>query len=111
MSQQQVNKISPQKYLDVAQGMLVKQAKSYYIQEHFKVGSSYDKHKFLFYSLYADILCTEDCEIINWADRKIRGRLEGKIKLSKDSKIEPNTPDIIVNNYYGAEANYEFVSW
>ena len=61
--------------------------------------------------LYKDILCTDDCEVLNWVDRKIRGKLEGKIKLSKDKKIQPNTPDVIINNYYNLEANYEDVQW
>lgn len=111
MSQQQVNKISAQKYLETAEKMLIKQADSYYVKEHFRVGSDFDKSKFIFYALFADILCTEDCEIVNWVDRKIRGKLEGKIKVSKEGKIEPNTPDIIINNYYNTQAEYQDVDW
>lgn len=113
MSQQQVNKISPKKYLSVAQEMLIKQATAYYIQEHFKVSSSYDRHKFLFYSLYTDILCTEDCEIINWVDKKIRGKLDKSIKIADSNITLSSTPDIITNNYYttNIEANYETVEW
>ena len=99
MSQQQINRISLEKYLEQAKITLQKQADSYYVKEHFRIGKDFDKNKFLFAQLYEDVLCTDDCEIINWVDRKIRGRLEGKIKLSKDKKIEPNIPDIIINNF------------
>ena len=103
MSQQQINRLSAEKYLEKAQETLNKQADLYYLEEHFRIESKYNRLKFIHAQLYKDILCTDDCEILNWVDRKIRGKLEGKIKLSKDKKIQPNTPDIIINNYYNQE--------
>ena len=111
MSQQQINKISAETYLEKAQNTLKKQADAYYLKEHFRVGTEYDKNKFILNHLFSEILCTNDCEILNWIDRKIRGKLEGDIKLSKDKKIEPTNPDIIINNYYNTEAKYEEVEW
>lgn len=112
MSQQQINRISAQKYLEKAQDTLQHQAHLNYLKEHFRVGNDFDKHKFIFSYLYSKSLCTDDCEVINWVDRKIRGKLEGKIKFSKDGLIEPNTPDIIINNnYYNIESVYQDVDW
>ncbi len=111
MSQQQINRKSAENYLEKAQDTLKRQADLFYLEEHFKISSKYDRNKFIHAQLYKDILCTDDCEILNWVDRKIRGKLEGEIKLSEDSKIQPNTPDIIINNYYSVEADYEQVSW
>lgn len=111
MSQQQVNKISAEKYLEQAKETLSIQADLYYLDEHFRIESNFDKDKFLHAQLYKEILCTEDCEVLNWVDRKIRGKLEGKIKLSKDKRIEVNTPDIIINNYYNTENEWANISW
>ena len=111
MSQQQINRLSAEKYLEKAQETLNKQADLYYLEEHFRIESKYNKLKFIHAQLYKDILCTDDCEILNWVDRKIRGKLEGVTRLSKDKKILPNIPDIIINNYYNTEAEYESVEW
>jgi hypothetical protein len=112
MSQQQINRISAEKYLEKAQETLKKQADLFYLEEHFKIDSKYDRDKFIHAQLYKDILCTDDCEILNWVDRKIRGKLDGKVKLSKDKKILPNTPDIIVNNYYTLNNEWqETIDW
>lgn len=107
MSQQQIGSID----IGKVSKSLECQADAFYLREHFKIGNDYNKNKFLFYSMYKDIYDTQDCEIFNWLDRKIRGKLEGKIKLSKDKKIEPNISDIIINNYYNTEANYQEVDW
>ena len=111
MSQQQINRISAKKYLERANSTLLREADLYYLEEIFMLETKHNKDKFLHAQLYKDILCTDDCEVLNWVDRKIRGKLEGKVKLSKDKKIQPNTPDIIINNYYNLEANYEDVQW
>ena len=103
MSQQQINRLSAEKYLEKAQETLNKQADLYYLEEHFRIESKYNRLKFIHAQLYKDILCTDDCEILNWVDRKIRGKLEGEIKVSENNTVIPNTPDIIINNYYNQE--------
>lgn len=111
MSQQQINRLSAEKYLNTAIETLNKQADLYYLEEHFKLDAKYDRQKFIHAQLYKDVLCTDDCEILNWVDRKIRGRLEGKIKLSKDNKLDLGIPDIIINNYYNTESNWDSIDW
>jgi len=111
MSQQQINRLSAEKYLDTAKETLKREADLYYLEEHFKLDAKYNKSKFIHAQLYRDILCTDDCEILNWVDRKIRGRLEGKVKLSKDNKLDLGIPDIIINNYYNTDSVYEEVEW
>ena len=56
MSQQQINRISAQKYLEKAQDILQHQAHLNYLKEHFRVGNSFDKHKFIFSYLYSIIV-------------------------------------------------------
>ena len=52
MSQQQINKISAQKYLEKAQDTLQHQAHLNYLKEHFRVGNDFNKHNFIFSYLY-----------------------------------------------------------
>ena len=111
MSQQQINRLSAEKYLEKAQETLNKQADLYYLEEHFRIESKYNRLKFIHAQLYKDILCTDDCEILNWVDRKIRGKLEGEIKVSENNTVIPNTPDIIINNYYNTENEWTNISW
>lgn len=111
MSQQQINRLSAEKYLEKAQETLNKQADLYYLEEHFRIESKYNRLKFIHAQLYKDILCTDDCEILNWVDRKIRGKLEGEIKVSENGTIIPNTPDIIINNYYNTEQDWQEILW
>ena len=111
MSQQQINRLSAEKYLEKAQETLNKQADLYYLEEHFRIESKYNRLKFIHAQLYKDILCTDDCEILNWVDKKIRGKLEGEIKVSENGTIIPNTPDIIVNNYYNTEQDWQEILW
>ena len=73
MSQQQINKLTIEEYLDRAQKTLTKQADLYYLEEHFNMESKYNRLKFIHAQLYKDALCTDDCMILNWVDRKIKG--------------------------------------
>jgi len=112
MSQQQVNRISAQKYLEQAKETLSIQADLYYLNEHFKIESNFDKDKFLYAQLYKDVLCTDDCEVLNWVDKKIRGALENEdIEVVDLKSLQTKKRDITINNYYNLEANYEDVQW
>lgn len=113
MSQQQINYRSIDRHLSLAQKSLEKQADLYYTQKHFKVGNKYDRAKFLHAQLYVDILCTEDCDIINWLDKKERGILEDNIVVKKLDSLEQEKRDIYnTNNYYYSTAtNWQEISW
>ena len=112
MSQQQINRLSAEKYLEKAQETLKKQADLYYLEEHFRIESKYNRLKFIHAQLYRDILCTDNCEILNWVDKKLRGALEDEdIEVVDLKSLQTNKRDIIINNYYNTEAEYESVEW
>ena len=104
MSQQQINRISANKYLERANSTLLREADLYYLEEIFMLETKYNKDKFLHAQLYKDILCTDDCEVLNWVDRKIRGALECEdIAVADLKSLQTNKRDITMNNYYNQE--------
>lgn len=111
MSQQQINRLSAGNYLDKAQKTLNKQADLYYLEEHFRIEAKYNRLKFIHAQLYKDILCTDDCEILNWVDKKTRGILEDNIVIKDLPQLQQEKRDIIINNYYHTDSVYENVEW
>ena len=104
MSQQQVNRISAKKYLEKANSTLQREADLYYLEKHFMLETKHNKDKFLHAQLYKDILCTDDCEVLNWVDKKIRGALEcTDIKIVDLHSLQTQKQDITINNYYNQE--------
>ena len=112
MSQQQINRISAKKYLEKANNTLLRESDLYYLEKHFKLSTKYNKDKFLYAQLYQEILCTDDCEILNWVDKKVRGALENEdIEIVELKSLQTKKRDITINNYYNNEALYELVEW
>ena len=104
MSQQQINRISAKKYLERANSTLLREADLYYLEEIFMLETKYNKDKFLHAQLYKDILCTDDCEVLNWVDKKIRGALECEdIEVVDLKSLQTKKRDITINNYYNTE--------
>ena len=112
MSQQQINRISAKKYLERANSTLIREADLYYLEEIFMLETKYNKDKFLHAQLYKDILCTDDCEVLNWVDKKIRGALECEdIEVVDLKSLQTNKRDITINNYYNLENDWTNISW
>ena len=110
MSQQQINRISAKKYLERANSTLLREADLYYLEEIFMLETKYNKDKFLHAQLYKDILCTDDCEVLNWVDKKIRGALECEdIKIVDLHSLQTQKQDITINNYYNQD--WSTIEW
>ena len=63
---------------------MLKQADLKYANEHFKIGEKMNKTKFNHSQLFEEVLCTDECSLVNWIDRKIKGKLE-KLKIKKNT--------------------------
>ena len=110
MSQQQINRISAKKYLERANSTLLREADLYYLEEIFMLETKYNKDKFLHAQLYKDILCTDDCEVLNWVDRKIRGALKcTDIEIVDLKSLQTKKRDITINNYYNQD--WSTIEW
>lgn len=46
-------------------------ADKYWIYEHYRVGEKPDTYKSISNFIYSDILCTDDCELINYINKKL----------------------------------------
>lgn len=101
MSQQQINRISAKTYLESANCTLLREADLYYLEDNFILETKYNRHKFLHAQLYKEALCTDDCEVLNWVDKKIRGALECEdIQVVDLKSLQTKKRDITINNYY-----------
>lgn len=93
---------------------LLKYAQDGYINEHYKVGCEANKDKVRHHQLLAEILCTDNCELIDWIFKKINGALTdkdkaiGEVQLS-NLKLDFNIFNI--NNNIIEQLNWDKVEW
>lgn len=78
---------------------LLKQADLYFLKEKFAIETEYNELKTIHSYLIKEILCTEECEIINFLNKKLRGALgDENIKIAELKTLQTKYRDI--NNYY-----------
>lgn len=81
--------LTQENYFDKFENDLLKHADLYYLNKKFGVGDDVDMEKVRHAQMFHNILCTDECELIEWVWKKINGDLEGlEFKLTlKDFKI------------------------
>ena len=108
--QVQILEINKDSLFEKFSNILLKQADLLYLKEKFAIQSEYSQSKAFHAYLMQEVLCTDDCEIIKFLNKKLRGAL-------KDENIEiVNLPELKtkyrdINNYYYTAANYETVEF
>lgn len=108
--QVQILEINKDSLFEKFSNTLLKQADLLYLKEKFAIQSEYSQSKAFHAYLMQEVLCTDDCEIIAFLNKKLRGAL-------KDENIEiVNLPELKtkyrdINNYYYTAANYETVEF
>lgn len=87
--QQNFRELSQENYFDKFEDDLLRQADLYYLNKKFGIGQDVDKDKLRHSQMFYNILCTDECELIDWVSKKINGDLEGVKYRSKleDFKI------------------------
>lgn len=91
---------------------LRKQVNLKYMNSHFKIGDEYDRLKLMHSQLYSEAVCTDDCTLISWIDRKIKGKLtETKIKRKEGLNVLKEDKDIHIHNYYNLEKTWDEAEW
>ena len=89
---------------------LLKQADLLYLKEKFAIQSEQSQSKAFHAYLMQEVLCTYDCEIITFLNKKLRGALgDENIDIVNLKTMQTKYRDI--NNYYYSAANYEKVEW
>ena len=109
----QILRKDQQSYYDKALKTMLKSADTYYVEKHFKVGEKVDYDKLRHAQLLEEILCTDNCELIDYIYKKIAGKLEktkrkNPIKLVKDSEEDEHTT--VINNFNVSQV-WEKVAW
>jgi hypothetical protein len=81
--------LTQENYFDKFENDLLKHADLYYLNKKFGVGEDVNIEKVRHSQMFYNILCTDECELIDWVWKKINGDLEGlEFKLTlKDFKI------------------------
>jgi hypothetical protein len=69
--------LTQEDYFDKAESDLLKGADQYYLNKKFGIGEDVNKDKIRHAQLFYGILCTDECELIEWVNKKINGDLEG----------------------------------
>ena len=101
--QVQLKNYNQESLYDYHSDKLLKQADLYYLKEKFALKTEYDELRTIHSYLLKDILCTENCEIINFLNKKLRGALGDENIDIVDLKTMQTKYRDVINNYYTIE--------
>lgn len=89
---------------------LMNQVDLWYINDKFAIKTEYKEEKALHEYLLKEMYKTDDCEVIDFLNKKLRGALgDEDIDIVSLKTMQTKYRDI--NNYYYSAANYERVEW
>lgn len=90
--------------------MLMNQVDLWYMEDKFAVKTKYNKNKTLLSYLFKEVYKTDNCELIKFINKKLRGALgDENIDIVDLKTMQTKYRDI--NNYYYTASNYEKVEW
>lgn len=61
-------------------------ADHYYMDKYFKVGGGMNYNEAMYYSKLGSIICTDNCHLVNWIEKKIAGKLEESCGVKKQKR-------------------------
>ena len=109
--QQQIKTLDKEAIFQKNAKNLLRQADLYYLEKKFALETEYDELKAIHSFLLKDIFCTNNCEIINFLNKKLRGALSDEnIEIAELKTLQTKYRDI--NNYYYTQPHtWEEVDW
>ena len=67
---------------------LLKLGDNYTLKRRFMIGEGVDYERMMHTKTFYKLLCTDNCELIDWIDKKIKGKLKDcKVKIKKRPTI------------------------
>lgn len=109
--QQNLRNLSQDNYEDYFLSLLLQEADKFYLHTKFNVDTNYSRHKRRHAQLYYSVVTNPTCELGQWIEKKIKGKLKDEnIKIVDLETLQTVYKDTTINNYY-IEANYEDVQW
>lgn len=108
MSTQNIETLSRERYFQEAEENLLRMSDAYFYKKKFFIGAGVNKDERDFYMQNHRYLCTEDCSMIKYIQKKIEGRLEQcghkcrpkqslQCTLDKFTKIQNCSEDECIN--------------
>lgn len=90
MSTQSIIKKSKERYYEEFDKKAQCNANDYYMYKHFRIGHDMNDIEALFYNKLRKLMCTDNCELIDWVKKKLEGKLEecGVKKKSKERTLQ-----------------------
>lgn len=97
----QILEINKDSLFEKFSNILLEQADLLYLKEKFAIQSEYDKSKAFHAYLMQEVLCTDDCEIITFLNKKLEGK-DIKLRNKKEQEKTRISEEYeqVVNNYY-----------
>ena len=87
MSTQNLSELSRERYAEETEEKLLQMADAYFYQKHFLLGKTPDRDRIRHAMIFSNILCRQHCEILNYIQDKITGKLEFCGKKPKSKKL------------------------
>ena len=84
--QLQIKKYNREAILQESSKNLLEQADLYYLKEKFAIKTKYDELKTIHSFMLKETLCTKNCEIKNFLDKKLRATLKQVFSMSQLKK-------------------------
>ncbi len=84
--QVQILEINKDSLFEKFSNTLLKQADLLYLKEKFAIKTKYDELKTIHSFMLKETLCTKNCEIKNFLDKKLRGALKQVFSMSQLKK-------------------------
>lgn len=88
-----------------------------YANTYFKIGEKINKKEQMFSQVMLELLCTENCELINYINDKLSGKQEGKIKhleevtVQNGGNITYNITNIVESDMHWGNEGDSTVPW
>jgi hypothetical protein len=76
MSQQSITLLSKSKFAQEADEILIYNFEQYFYYKNFKLGLGADIREANYYSKLKEVLCIDECEIVNYVQDKIKGKIK-----------------------------------
>lgn len=110
--QQQILKSNNERYYNEALTTMLKQADLMYFEDRYKIGDGFNDLKAMHSYLYENTLCTSNCDLLKWIQKKIAGKLEiEEIEIVNLKKLQSKRPDVYITNIYNTETNWTDATW
>lgn len=89
MSTQSIIKKSKERYYEEFDKKAQCNADHYFMYNNFRIGEDMNYMEALFYNKLKKLMCTDNCELVDWIKKKLEGKLEEcGVKKTKEKSLQ-----------------------